>query len=89
MEKRRKELVRAERIGRIMGFVFWWLGIVFAVLGVIGEVMNITLGLEPMSWLLLAIVASVVSIPHMIGWALFVYLDAILDAIEAKSKKEE
>ena len=31
---------------------------IFAVMGVIGDVLNITLGLEPMIWFLLAIVAG-------------------------------
>jgi len=64
--------------------VLWFLGAVFAVLGVIGEAINVTLGLEPISWLLLAIAAFVASIPQLLGWHLAVYLDAI----ETKSKKE-
>ena len=35
------------------------LSLLFAVIGVIGEVLNMTLGLEPMSWFLLAIVVAV------------------------------
>ena len=34
-------------------------GLIFAALGVIGDAVNITLGLESMSWFLLAIVAGV------------------------------
>ena len=34
------------------------LSLVFALIGIIGEVLNITLGLEPMSWFLLAIVVA-------------------------------
>lgn len=64
--------------------VLWFLGAVFAVLGVIGEAINVTLGLEPISWLLLAIAAFVASIPQLLGWHLAVYLDSI----ETKSKKE-
>jgi len=64
--------------------VLWFLGAVLAVLGVIGEAINVTLGLEPISWLLLAIAAFVASIPQLLGWHLAVYLDAI----ETKSKKE-
>jgi hypothetical protein len=33
--------------------------LLFAVVGVIGEVLDMTLGLEPMSWFLLAIVVAV------------------------------
>jgi hypothetical protein len=45
--------------------------------------MNITLGLQPISWFLLAIAAFVASIPEYIGWAVAVYLDAL------KAKKDD
>ena len=35
------------------------LSLVFAAVGIIGDVLNMTLGLEPMSWFLLAIVCAV------------------------------
>ncbi len=47
--------------------------------------MNITLGLEPISWLLLAVVALMAGIPFWLTQALALYLDTI----EAKSKNEE
>ena len=71
------------------GWMRWWgascwiLGVVFAVLGVIGDAMNATLGLEAMSWFMLAIAAFVAGISWYIGWAVAVYLDAI----EAKKKE--
>jgi len=58
----------------LWGHVSWFLGIIFAVLGVIGDAANVTLGLEPLSWFLLAIVASVLSISLFIGWAIAWYL---------------
>jgi hypothetical protein len=61
----------------------WILGFVFAVLGIIAEVMNTTLGLEPISWFLLAIAAFVAGISWYIGWAVAVYLEAI------KAKEKE
>ena len=61
------------------------LGLVFAVLGVIGEAMNITLGLAPTSWFLLAIAAFVASIPEYLGWA----VAAHLSGHHKLSKKEE
>jgi len=67
-----------------LGHGCWFLGIVFAALGVIGDAANVTLGLEPISWLLLAIVAFMASIPLFIGWAVAWYLRSI----EAKSKKK-
>jgi len=88
MEKRwkdRKRIMAAGGVWTVWGGVCWILGVVFAVLGVVGEAMNITLGLEPMSWLLLAIAAFVASIPEYLGWAVAVYLSTA----EAKSEKEE
>ena len=34
----------------LAGHVCWFLGAVFAVLGIIGDAANATLGLEPMAW---------------------------------------
>ena len=63
--------------------IFFILGIVFAVLGVIGDAINTTLGLEPISWFLLAIGVFVASIAPCLGWAIAVYLKSI----EAKKKQ--
>jgi len=57
---------------------------IFAVLGVIGDAMNITLGLESMSWFLLAIVAGLNAI---IGHTHVVVAKHLL-GIEGESKKE-
>ncbi len=57
--------------------IFFILGLVFTVLGVIGDATNATLGLEPISWFLLAIGVFVAGIPPCIGWAVAVYLKAI------------
>ncbi len=57
---------------------------IFAVLGVIGDVVNIRLGLESMSWFLLAIVAglnAIIGHMHMV-------VAKHLFGIEAESKKE-
>ena len=62
-----------------------FVGIAFLLLGVIGDAINATLGLEPTSWLLLAIFAMLFGIPAFIGWHSALHLDAK----EAKSKKEE
>ena len=56
------------------GHVFWFLGIVFAILGVIADAVNGTLGLTAMSWFLLAIGAFLASITFFIGWAVSWYL---------------
>ena len=54
--------------------VSWFLGAVFAVLGIIGDAANITLGLEPASWLLLAIVTFLAGMPFFMGVGVAWYL---------------
>ncbi len=63
--------------------ICWFLGIIFAILGVIGDAANATLGLEPTSWFLLAIVALLVSITMFFGMGLAWYL------ITTDTKKKE
>jgi len=59
--------------------------VIFVVLGVISDALNITLGLEPMIWVLLAIVA-------ILG-ALFFHMNDVmakhLYGIESEIKKQE
>ncbi|MFQ5836664.1 MAG: hypothetical protein ACE5HG_02310 [Candidatus Bathyarchaeia archaeon] len=69
----------------LFGTIFWFLGIIFAVLGVISDAVNITLVLEPMSWLLLSIVVVLASIPYWITLAVAMHLLGI----EGESKKKE
>lgn len=65
--------------------ICWLLGIAFAALGVIGELIDTTLGLESMSWYLLSIAAFGASIFPAIGWAVSWYLRSI----EAKGKRKK
>ena len=65
------------------GGACWTLGAIFAVLGVIADAINGTLGLESASWFLLAIAMFVASISWYIGWAVAVYLKA------KETKKED
>ena len=67
------------------GHIFWFAAALFAVLGVIGDAMNITLVLQPISWFLLAIFLGLSATVSWITWMLAVHLDAI----EAKRKKED
>ena len=67
----------------VWGGACWILGAVFAVLGVIADAINGTLGLESASWFLLAIAMFVASISWYLGWAVAVYLQA------KEAKKEE
>ena len=72
-EDREKLKDRVSLEGRV-GHVFWLLGVAFAVLGVIGDAADITLGLEPTTWLLLAVAAFVAGIISFIEWAVAWYL---------------
>jgi hypothetical protein len=67
------------------GHICCVLGAVFALLGIIGDAANATLGLEPTSWLLLAIFACVAGIPLWVIWG----MSRHLLGTEAKSKKKE
>ena len=57
-----------------IGHILWFLSVIFAVIGVIGEIIGYTLVITPMSWYLLAIVMILLSIPFYIGWAVAWYL---------------
>jgi len=67
----------------LFGDACQYLCFVFAALGVIGDALNITLGLESMSWLLLAIVAGLNAI---IGHVHAVVAKHLM-GIEAESKR--
>ena len=57
------------------GHICLYIAAIFAVLGIIGDAVNATLGLEAASWFLLAIGALLVSITFFIGWAVSWYLE--------------
>jgi len=63
--------------------ICWFLGVIFAILGIIADAANVTLGLTPTSWFLLAIVTLLVSITMFFGMGLAWYL------ITADAKKKE
>lgn len=64
--------------------ICWFLGVIFAVLGVIAAAANIALGLGGTNWLLLAIAAFAAGITNCIPHAAGLYLHSL----EAKGKKE-
>jgi hypothetical protein len=80
-----REHVKAEiRRCAWAGSVVTLLSLLFAALGIVSDALNITLGLEPMSWFLLAILGMVGAIgPHM-----HVVVAKHFLGIEAESKKE-
>lgn len=73
-----KWIIGKSGIWAALGGACWFLGIIFAVLGIISAAMNTTLvSLTPEHWFLLSIAAFVASIPEYIGWAVAVYLNSI------------
>ena len=69
-----KEIIGAAGYHLLLSRIFFILGIIFAALGIISDAMDNTLGLEPMSWFLLAIVASLAGLAFYIAWAVAWYL---------------
>lgn len=65
-----REQVKAEvKLCSTVGTIIQLLGFLFAILGIIGDALNTTLGLETMSWFLLAIffgIASVIPSMHAV-----------------------
>ena len=79
----RQWTMRWGRMWACWGAVLWVFGLVFAILGIIADSGNGTLGLQGISWLLLAIAALAASIPKFIVWAMGMYFRAM------EAKKEE
>ncbi len=77
LEKEREHIMTGLRSHGNTGRVSWLLGIIFAIIGVIGEATSITLGLQPISWYLLSIAAFGSSIGNIVAWVGGLYLHAI------------
>ena len=60
--------------GGMGAHVLWFLGLLFALLGIIADVANTSLGLEATSWFLLAIVTMLASITFFMSWMVSWYL---------------
>ncbi len=75
--KNHKFIVGKGNMWMMWGGACWILGAIFAILGIIADAINDTLGLEPTSWFLLAIALFVAAISWYIGWAVAVYIDAL------------
>ena len=64
--RNRKEIKKEIRKCNLVGGIVLDVGIIFAIIGVIGDALNITLVLESTSWLLLAVFFGLVSlVPYM------------------------
>jgi hypothetical protein len=59
------------------GHLLWFLGAIFAVLGIVAGVTNTPLGLTVTSWLLLAIFTMLASITFFMGWMVGWYLRTV------------
>ena len=78
------EIRQCDRFGGICQYACFG----FAALGVIGDAVNITLGLESMSWFLLAIVAVIAAIIPNMRSLMAKHLYGIVYGIETERKKE-
>ena len=63
--------------------IFFILGLIFAILGIISDAMDATLGIEPISWFMLAMGTFVAGILPCLGWMMAVYLKSV------EAKKEQ
>lgn len=72
--KNREEARAALSPMGLMGHIFFLLGIVFVILGIISDLIDVALGLEPMTWLLLAIAVFLAGLPAWLTWAVAMHL---------------
>ena len=70
----REKMIASLGAGGGWAHTLWFIAVIFAVLGVIADAMNATIGLEPISWFLLAIATFLASITYFIGLAISWYL---------------
>lgn len=67
----------------IMGSISTWLGVALAIVGVVGDANDAVIGLDSISWFLVAIASLILSLGCWLGWAVGIYLHAK----ETESKK--
>jgi len=60
----------------IMGSIATWLGVAFAIVGIISDASRTIIGLYPTDWFLLAIASLIFSLGCWLGWAVGIYLHA-------------
>jgi len=71
----------------IMGSVATWLGVAFAIVGIISDATRTIIGFYPTSWYLLAIASLIFSLGCWLGWAVGIYLHARETEKETESKE--
>jgi len=70
-----KEKLRAGVGGAgLYGHVFWFAGALFALLGVLADILNTSVGLDATSWLLLSVATLLMGNAMFVGWAVGWYL---------------
>jgi hypothetical protein len=70
----REQLKSGMGANGLAGHVTFFLGFLFAVLGIIADAAGMKLGLSATSWLLLSIATFAAAVPPFIGWAIAWYL---------------
>ena len=70
----REKMIASLGSNGMSAHICWFLAAIFAILGIIADAANATLGLTPTSWFLLAIATFLASITMFIGWAVSWYL---------------
>jgi len=60
----------------IMDSIATWLGVAFAIVGIIAGARDTIIGLHSTSWFLLAIASLILSLGCWLGWAVGIYLHA-------------
>ena len=79
-----RERVRTSiRWGGLSTHICWFLGAIFAIVGIVGGAIDARIGLEATHWFLLAIALFAASITSNIGWAVSWYLET------TEAKKEQ
>ncbi len=79
-----REVVRSSiRAGGLTTHSCWFLGAIFAIIGIVGGAIDARIGLEAIHWFLLAIALFAASITANIGWAVSWYLET------TEAKKEQ
>jgi len=63
----KREEMADVRLEGLAGHVCWFLGAIFAVIGIIAAAVDAEIGLGATNWFLLAIVAALLGIPFFMG----------------------
>jgi cytochrome b subunit of formate dehydrogenase len=81
-----REVVRTSlRWGGMSTHIYWFLGAIFAIIGIVGGAIDARIGLEATHWFLLSIALFAASVTTNIGFAVSWYLETL----EAKNKEKE